>query len=747
MIDPRLVAKALIDVDTSNFERFAQVFYGDLQDRNFVPLGGVHDGGAEGFDAALTNDPELFVDEAATSFLQVSKEVSTRGKIRKTHARLVAYGRNPKALTYITSQTVKDIDKDERVLSDELGCRVAIRDAKFIEIYINSSEAIQAAFNAYLLPSISYLFNFGESDIAQKVPDQFNKTLAVFLRQEVERRHNRSTLLEAVSDSLILWALRDTDADPTKPKAIDRAEILRRIETALPTAKAFIRATLDHRLGVLSAKDAPGGRQIRHYRGLGQFCLPYETRKLVAVENADDDLLKHQVSCAFEDRLAQRSNEDTEAERESIVKVCHSTLESVFEHQGLKVAQFVTDADMDDELFTDVGQIVSQVVAGLPLTGDIKTKIRRHVILVLRGTFYMSTAVERRYLDKLSRTYVLLLLLKNEPKIVEFFSSMAGSFDLYLGTDIIIRSLSELYLHPESQTTINLLRILKAAGSKLILTEKAVEEVATHIRRQMLEFENHYERNVHRISLAEVEYIDRLLIRSFFYAKLAPVNGVSPPKNWRDYLSQFCNPSDVVRNSGDRELANYLMRRFELSYESEEEMRAGIEEGEIEQLAAAIRVIKEEGGYQKSALSILAYNDALQVLRIYQKRRAERESSPGNPFGFKTWWLTQDGKVRRAARDVVRANQNQRFMMRPELLLHYIAMSPSKAEVHASYESIFPTALGVRLSSGLRDAEFKKVMRDASEISKVDDARAAAMVTEMTEKLKADVHKQFDAKW
>lgn len=47
MIDQRLVPIALEQVDTTNFERFGQTFYGSLQDREFVPLGGMHDGGAE----------------------------------------------------------------------------------------------------------------------------------------------------------------------------------------------------------------------------------------------------------------------------------------------------------------------------------------------------------------------------------------------------------------------------------------------------------------------------------------------------------------------------------------------------------------------------------------------------------------------------------------------------------------------------------------------------------------------------
>jgi hypothetical protein len=53
-INNKLVPIALEEVDTANFERFGQAFYGAIIGRAFVPLGGMHDGGAEGY-----MDPEV----------------------------------------------------------------------------------------------------------------------------------------------------------------------------------------------------------------------------------------------------------------------------------------------------------------------------------------------------------------------------------------------------------------------------------------------------------------------------------------------------------------------------------------------------------------------------------------------------------------------------------------------------------------------------------------------------------------
>ena len=68
-----------------------------------------------------------------------------------------------------------------------------------------------------------------------------------------------------------------------------------------------------------------------------------------------------------------------------------------------------------------------------------------------------------------------------------------------------------------------------------------------------------------------------------------------------------------------------------------------------------------------------------------------------NPFGFRTWWLTHERAVRRAAA-IYFEGQRPQFIMRPEFLLNYIALSPSSKAVAESYRAVFPTILGIRLS-------------------------------------------------
>jgi len=744
-IDPRLVLRALTDVDPLNFERFGQTFYSSIQDREFVPLGGMHDGGAEGFDSRREAEPELFAETESSSFLQISKEATVRSKIRKTIKRLRDFGRDPKVLTFLSSQVVASLDKEEKLLSDELGCKIRIRDARFIEVNINATSSIQAAFRSFLEPAIEYLYKPGTADIGARTEEYVDRTLAVFLRQEVENRRDKSGLLESVADSLILWALGETD--PDKGIFLQRQEILSRIEVTLPAAKQFMRGVFDDRLAKMVAKNAPGGRQIRWYRKDDKFCLPYETRLLIATENAEDDLLKIKVSCVFEDRLTEIAEEDVDSIRKPIVAVCHAVLERVFERQGLEVAQFVCNGPKDDELYTDVEEILSKEVNRLDSTPQDKGRIRRYSLILLRGTFYKSSDAERDYLQKLSRTYVLLLLLKNEPKIVEYFRTLAKSFRLYIGTDILVRALSEQYLSTENRTTVNLLRILVEAGAELVLTEKTVEEVATHLRAQILEFEYHYASVERKIPLELVQYVDRLLIRAYLYSRLAPAEGVVPPKSWVAYISQFATYDNVRAKKAKAELASYLIRKFGMSYESNDETMEGIDRNELEQLAKKIFEAKKQRGYAKVEGELLAYNDALHILRVFRKRIEMKEHSPANKWGYQTWWLTQDSKVRRAGASASAVRGGAFFMMRPEFLMSYISFAPQLKEVRESFENIFPTALGVRLSARLSANVFEQVVGQAAEVATYDDARAGTMITDLTNKLKGDSLKFYEIGW
>ena len=697
-------------------------------------MGGHHDGGAEAF-----TEPGLF-EGKADHFWQASIEQNHRSKIRRTVKRIVEFGRTPKQLTYCTPLIISNIDGEEDSLSEELGVRIRIRDGKYIVSHINHSEQTIEAYNSYLSPLLAFLREIGGVTIISHSKDLPARSLCVFLGQEIDRRRGNTELLEAVTDSLILWSLEGTDPDAHVFRT--REEILERITTALPAANQFIKGTLNGRLEALASKSNSSGREIRWHRGNNNYCLPYETRKVVEQENTEDELLKAEVSAVFTSRINGVLREHNQAPLvPKAVAICHRAVELTFENQGLEVSAFI-QGNTDSEFHASISDYVDRAMDELSVMGDERDLIKDASMGALRLAFYHSQEVERKYFSKLSRTYTLLFLLKNEPRIVEYFRRMSADFVLYIGTDLLIRAISEYFLPAADRMTWNMFKVLKAAGSQLILTETTLEEVISHIRAADYEFKNHYQDMEQYVDLALARHVDRILIRAYFYAQLE-----GPKKRlagWRAFIGLFCTYADLHTKAGQDSLRRYLCEEFGLDFEPTSETLISIDEHEVEGVKA--RLLQIRGGRGREREEMLAYNDALHVMRVYSKRKELGEGVKSNQFGYRTWWLTQEMLIRRATGEIV-AKKHALYMMRPEFILNFIALAPSAEAVRKSFGEIFPTLLGVRLSNRLKPEIFEKVMQRVAEASVLGEARARALVGELSDKLKGDRFKQYEIEY
>ena len=198
---------------------------------------------------------------------------------------------------------------------------------------------------------------------------------------------------------------------------------------------------------------------------------------------------------------------------------------------------------------------------------------------------------------------------------------------------------------------------------------------------------------------------------------------------------------DLHNQAGRDSLKRSLCEEFGFVFEHEEETLAGLDKDEISLLAK--RIAAQRQWVRKEKQKLLAYNDALQVHRVYMKRRELGEDSKPNPYGYRTWWLTQETAVRRATREIV-AKRGATYIIRPEFLLNFIALSPSAEEVRRSFKLIFPTLLGVRLSNRMRPDLFTKVVASIKEAHQIGEPRARALVSELADKLKSDHYKKYE---
>ncbi len=351
----------------------------------------------------------------------------------------------------------------------------------------------------------------------------------VFLRQEVERRLGKSSLIEAVSDGLILWALEGTD--PDKNIFMTGDEILAKIEEAVPPARQFIRVTYRDRLELLASKQNPSGREVRWYMRDDLFCLPYETRQIVETENVEDEALRVRVLETLGARASSLVKDLMPEDAVAIAGIAVRALQLTFETEGLEFAAFLHGTDQAEGDYS-IGDSVDNALVQSNVSGEKQIAWKEVLVRMLRTTIYESTEEERLYLGKLSRTYLLLFSLNAEPRIIEYFQTMASDFYLYVGSDILIHALSERYLRKEDQMTTNLLAMLAQAGATLVLSEPVIEEVHKNLETSDWEFANFFSWDEAHVTTEVARHAPKILIRAYFYAKLNPPTGIKPPMSW-----------------------------------------------------------------------------------------------------------------------------------------------------------------------------------------------------------------------
>tara|TARA_R110002124_G_scaffold42459_3_gene130590 strand:- start:165 stop:2384 length:2220 start_codon:yes stop_codon:yes gene_type:complete len=733
-IDYREVALALDKVSTSDFENFGQVFLSDIYGVSFVPMGGMHDGGADGID-----DSSLFEVPAQRRVAQISKESDHRSKIRKTAKRLIEFGRDVAIISYLTSKIVPNFDVEEEDLSAELGIPVKIRDGQYIRNHINRSEATKQGARSYLLPAVNFLSGMGSSNImkgSEKLP---SKSLCVFMRQEVDRTSGKQGLLESVTDSLILWSLNDTDPDKGVFKS--RAEIKEEILRSLPSAKDFIHAAFNNRLEILSKKDAPGGRVINHHRKDDKFCLPYETRKTVSEENLSDEYLKVNVSIVFADRISELMNSADDDDVDLITSLTHESIESAFEQRGLDVIQYIHDREDNDHQKT-MDEFVKATLDRNDITGEKYQDYRLAILYIIRKAFYNSTSVEREYFQKLSKTYTLLFILKNEPSIIEYFQSMSANFMLYVGSDILVRCISEHYLDEVDQMTCNMLKVLSASGSTLFLTEKALDEVCGNLRKANNSYTADCAAQEPYITAVSARNLSHILVRAFFYALKNDIPEARKPAGWKSHIENFMDYSKINTQEGKEQLRAYLCKKFGLTFVSSQELAKSIDIAELDGLARKVQDVKK----YRDGDEFLARNDALQVLKVYRHRMEIGDISGSNPLGFRVWWLTDEKRILAATGDLVK-KQVSRYIIRPEFLLNFISVLPSVSEVTKSFRDIFPTMLGIKMSNRMKERDFLAILKKATQMKDVDPARADVMLANLSTELMGNLEKDYEVKF
>lgn len=722
-VDPDLVDIALQRISGSQFEKFSNMFFPPLLGVDYSPLGGMHDGGADAFGGDQVHERN----GKAGVFYQASVQQDAKAKIRSTVDRLREFGRHPQQLTYLTSQTVPTIDVIEDDLGEDKDVVVRIRDAAYIRAHINDSPATLAAFEKFLRPETEFLSGVGSAQVIGSSKHVSSPAVFVFLRQAIDKLDGDVSLINSVTDSLCIWGLEGTD--PDAEIFMNSGQVIEKIRETVPSAVSLVERRVHKRLVAMSKKSYPGGRRVNWHRQRDVFVLPYDTRTVITQDNQSDEALRIRVLRSLQQRAVEAFDGLDQTGAALIGEVSLRSLQLAFEQEGLEFSHFLSRTDEVE--YPQIGDAVRGAIADRGLHGPGSVDLAAQCLAVTRASLYHSTEDERQYLGRLARTYTLLFTLNNEPRLVEYFERMAADFYLYIGSDMLVRALSERYLPEPSQLVRNVLLMAAKGGAKLILTEPVLEEVMWNLRSSDLEFRNHIEGVEHRLTDDMMREVPKILLRAYLYNRLE----ASEPQTWPGYVEQFCGHADLFKPAAAAQLRRYLQATFSMEYRSREDLTELVDADEVSTLSNDLMATKQK--------LELAENDALLACAVYGHRRRRRENAEATEFGFRTWWLTNETRILRHTRSLESRHQGARYMMRPDFMLNFFAFAPQVADVRRSFASVFPSTLGVQMSRRMDETTFHQIMDRVKEAEDMEKGRRQAIMAECADRLKSDFERRY----
>lgn len=689
------------------FERLAQELIAHRMGYTFSPSGGIHDRGIDGLDYCneiLSN---------AKSIYQMSIDKTPDQKIRRTVAALKKNGLEYSTLYYVTNQKVEDKDliADKYFESDAINVRVF--DLDWLAINVNHSPATQSCMKSYTSRNASAI---GSPSNAFHVANYVsNPDLYVFLTQQIGESGEIEKTNERLIESLILYALRDTD--PDRGALMSASEILGVVRSLLDFDMERVESKINKRLKSLSGKDR---HRVNHHTNVNKYCLPYTTRLEIMADNSRDEA--RYAAFMEEAEAIIKKNLDGEAVIvKDVAGLLKTTLEKIFYHQGLEFSDFLLNDGGKDSFESNLATTVFEILNERNIVNAKDSKLENALILSIRDLMYGGSIQSKEYLRALSKTYQMLFLLKCEPKVVDFFQSMAGNMRIFVCTSILVPALSEIFLEPQNQRYWSLLKAASSRGVKLIVNDSIVSELDFHIKRSMHIYRNDYADQIDFYTNEAPALIDQILVRAYAHSRKEGRKG-----DYYEFIENFITPNGP---DTQQELIDFLQNEFGIEFVTPAEIGAEIDHSDFEILYNELKIAK--GSDEK------ARTDASLILTIYAMRDkfGERKSSLE---GYKTWWLSSDTVTHRTISRLFKEKYPVSCYMRPDFLYNYISFTPAKEQVSSIYKNTFPNLLGVQISHHIPSEISEGIRKSIKEHSDQMDSRTSAKIRNLVDRLKSN---------
>lgn len=709
-VDPAACKFALSKIeDGFVFEDFAHRFLAAVLGHSFLPVGGIKDRGIDGLShifSAGGNDKVIY---------QLSIEKDPEGKSDRTLMLLSTNKIQFDRFTYVTNQELPGKDRVIESLIDKHKKPIQVYDLAWFAANVNTCPGTISAYEIFIS---SYLHEFQKPGATYVVGDLIeDPRLYVFLRQQWEAEKSQLKLDEVLADTLILYALEGTDPDKGILKT--RAEILTEIGKHLKFEPKLLTSQIQKRLAALSAKPT---RKIRHHMKEDAYCLPFETRQELVNKNLRDEALHQNFRESLAGELKRYLREEDVKVRDC-VELIDLTLNKLFYKQGLEFSDLVSTGYSKEAFEKSLPGTIAEAVDESKVIIRNRQRVKQVLLLTIRNIVYRGTPEQKEYLKCLANTYMLLFLLQCDPKLSIFFSTMASTLNVYVCTSILIPALSEVCLEPQNRRYWNLLCGARSAGVKLKTNETIVNELAAHFRKISHVYDTEFSDNEDLYTdETSIFYISEILIRAYFYSKVH-----KRVETFKDFIDRFCSPDlrDV-----ERELVSWLHEAFGIEFVSHDSAGVSINEAELSHLIGSLAEQKRDTNK--------ARNDARLILTIFALREKNKEASPENWSGYRTWWLSSDTLTQKTVNRLFGEKYKVSCYMRPDFLYNYISLAPGAEVVSDVYKNVFPNLLGVNISHNLPIEVVETVRAFIQQHKDKGRPRLKAILGTLSDRLKSD---------
>lgn len=696
------------------FEEFGQEFLSARLGYSFLASGGIKDRGIDGLEyiSELESDSKRI--------FQISINKQPKSKIFQTIDTLHKNDIEFKALTYVTNIKVKNKEKIIDSCLDEKEVNLQIFDGLWIAHNANNSPATQNVIHSFIRNHLREYQRPGKGLIISDYVK--NPTLYTFLMQQVGNNDEIVDINTRLIDSLIIYVLRDTD--PDEDKFLDANEIFQEVSKLFEINIRKLKSKINKRLSILSKKP----RKINHHRNIDKYCLPYEARLRVLKDNANDKFLYDKF---YEEttRILKINLKAEKVELKNLSTLIQKIIEKLYYKQGLEFADFLLNRGVGDVFEHSLEDTVDEILNESKIIQKYRQKIKSILIVTIREIIYHGSEDIKLYLKQLSKTYLMLFLLKCDPKIVDFFQSLAGNLKVYICTSILVPAFSEIYLEPQNKRYWNLLKAAQASGVNLIVNDSIISELAFHINRSKYIFDSYYKDNIDFFTDFVEELVDQILVRAYIYAfkekKIC---------NYDQFLDNFIT---VNGKNTKQELIDFLYEEFGIKYLSDEELDVKIDDHDLKILVDELKKFK--GSEEK------ATTDARLALTIYaiRKKNGEERSTLD---GYRTWWLSSDTMTHRTISNIFKDKFPVSCYMRPDFLYNYITLIPKHEDVSRVYNKVFPNLLGIQISNHISPEIISSFREIINQHSDKLDGRRKAKIRQLIDELKSNSHLNYQEK-